>query len=545
MAAKRGDSAIVTQPEVRPDEQLSLQQEVARRRTFAIISHPDAGKTTLTEKILLYAGAVELAGSVRRRKHQRHATSDWLAMEQERGISITSTALQFDYRGYRLNLLDTPGHQDFSEDTYRTLVAVDSAIMVLDHAKGIEPQTRKLFEVCRRLQIPILTFINKLDQPGQSPLALLDQIEQVLNIAAVPRSWPIGEAPSFQGVYDLERQQVLRFERTDRGQYRAPMSVSDLGDPSLSVQLGRDAHQQLQEEVELISAAGVDFDFDRFRAGELTPVFFGSALTNFGVEPFLDAFVHLAPPPRVRTSNCGPIEPATEAFSGIIFKIQATLDPQHRDRMAFLRICSGRFEKDLEVFHPRLRRRVRLSRAYRVFGRQRELVEEAYPGDVIGLVSPSVFAIGDTLSAQAELEFPPLPIFQPDHFGVLQNHHADRYKQFTRGLLQLEGEGAIQVLSAVDSARRESILAAVGELQFDVVLSRLRVEYGVEASVRRLPYTQARWIEGPPDALAGAIWPRGTLLALHNAGPVVLFETQWDLQLALARNPELRFETLS
>ncbi len=349
----------------------SLSQEVARRRTFAIISHPDAGKTTLTEKILLYSGAVSQAGSVRARKNQRAATSDWMAMEQQRGISITSTTLQFEYRGCVFNLLDTPGHRDFSEDTYRTLMAADSAVMVLDSAKGIESQTKKLFEVCRQRNLPILTFINKLDHFGRDPLELLDEIERVLHLRVSPLNWPIGSAEDFQGVFDLQAQQVLLFQRTVHGQHRAPVQVTDLADPRLAEMIGERAHRRLCDEVELLAGAGAPFAHDAFLAGSLTPVFFGSALNNFGIQPFLDALVEMAPAPRPRQSDRGWIAPTLPAFSGIVFKIQANMDPRHRDTMAFLRVCSGRFEKDMVVHHARLGRTVRMSAASPVCARSR------------------------------------------------------------------------------------------------------------------------------------------------------------------------------
>ena len=356
-----------------------LRREIARRRTFAIISHPDAGKTTLTEKLLLYAGAVEMAGAVRGRKAQRHATSDWMAIERERGISITSTALQFEYQGYRLNLLDTPGHQDFSEDTYRTLTAADCAVMVLDGAKGIEPQTLKLFEVCRMRRIPILTFINKLDHLECDALALLDDIERILQIGAAPMNWPIGSGPAFQGVYDLVSQRVLLFERTSHGQHRAPVHVATIDDPSLRELLGLAAHRRLHDEVDLLQGAGALFDNARFRDGDLTPVFFGSALNNFGVEAFLDALLRLAPAPGPRASNSGLIDPDRQDFAGFVFKIQANMDPLHRDCMAFLRVCSGRFTKDMQVNHPRLGRTIRMTRPHRLFARERETSTRRFP----------------------------------------------------------------------------------------------------------------------------------------------------------------------
>ena len=521
--------------------------EVARRRTFAIISHPDAGKTTLTEKLLLYAGAVELAGAVRSRKGGRHATSDWMAMEQQRGISITSTALQFDYREHRCNLLDTPGHQDFSEDTYRTLMAVDSAVMVLDAAKGIEPRTRKLFEACRRRGIPILTFINKLDHPGREPLDLLDEIERILGIAASPRNWPIGQGGSFQGVYDLERAEVLRFERTERGQHKAPALAATLDDPILPRSLGEVAYRQLRDEVELLAVAGAAFERERFLAGEVTPVFFGSALNNFGVEPFLDALVELAPAPGARMSDRGPVAPEREEFSGFVFKIQANMDPLHRDRMAFVRICSGRFRKDMQVHHPRLGRTVRMSRPHRLFARDRETVEEAFPGDVVGLVNPGQFAIGDTVCTGEPLRFDTIPRFHPEAFALLHIRDLARYKQFHKGLAQLEEEGAVQVFLAEDAVRREPILAAVGELQFDVVQARLATEYGVTTSVERLPHTSVRWVDGDSGAVDAMQWPsRSTIRARDRDGQLVaLFASEWERSYCERENAGIAFRTLA
>ena len=518
-----------------------LPREVLRRRTFAIISHPDAGKTTLTEKLLLYAGAVHLAGAVQARSHQRRATSDWMELEQARGISITSTMLQFDYQGARVNLLDTPGHQDFSEDTYRTLMAVDSAVMVLDGAKGIEPQTKKLFAVCRRRGIPILTFINKMDLPGRQPFDLLDEIERTLGMTAVPFNWPIGEGASFQGLYDLRERQVLFFERTAHNQRRAPMQIDTFPHPRLAEKLG-DAYGPLQEEIGLLTGAGTSFDHTRFLAGELTPVFFGSALTNFGVGPFLDAFIHLAPPPGPRPSTQGQVRPTDEAFSGFVFKIQANMDPQHRDRMAFLRICSGRFEKDMMVYHPRLGRKIRMTRPHRLFGRDRETIEEAFPGDVVGLVNPGLFAIGDTLCASGSLAFDPIPHFPPECFGVLRTQDISKYKQFQKGLQQLEEEGVMQIFFSPDHVRREPILAAVGELQFDVVVSRLQSEYGVKTSVERLPHTLAQWISGDARKIADAYWPADTLRLVDRSGhQVMLFPSEHLLAYCIKSNPSVEF----
>ena len=518
-----------------------LPREVLRRRTFAIISHPDAGKTTLTEKLLLYAGAVHLAGAVQARSHQRQATSDWMELEQARGISITSTMLQFDYQGARVNLLDTPGHQDFSEDTYRTLMAVDSAVMVLDGAKGIEPQTKKLFAVCRRRGIPILTFINKMDLPGRQPFDLLDEIERTLAMTAVPFNWPIGEGASFQGLYDLRERQVLFFERTAHNQRRAPMQIDTFPHPRLAEKLG-EAYGPLQEEIGLLTGAGTSFDHTRFLAGDLTPVFFGSALTNFGVGPFLDTFIHLAPPPGPRPSTQGLVLPTDEAFSGFVFKIQANMDPQHRDRMAFLRICSGRFEKDMMVYHPRLGRKIRMTRPHRLFGRDRETIEEAFPGDVVGLVNPGLFAIGDTLCVSGSLAFDPIPHFPPECFGVLRAQDISKYKQFQKGLQQLEEEGVMQIFFSPDHVRREPILAAVGELQFDVVVSRLQSEYGVKTSVERLPHTLAQWISGDARKIADAYWPADTLrLVDGNGHQVMLFPSEHLLAYCIKSNPSVEF----
>ncbi len=479
-----------------------LGREVARRRTFAIISHPDAGKTTLTEKLLLYAGAVELAGAVRHRGQQRPATADWMSLEQARGISVTASALEVEYGGCRINLLDTPGHQDFSEDTYRTLMAVDSVVMVLDSAKGVEARTQDLFQVCRRRGIPVITFINKLDRLGREPLELLDEIERVLGIAAVPWNWPIGAGPTFQGVYDLHTRHVLRFERLDHGRRRAPVHTGALHDQAIVALLGDTAARERRDQVELLAGAGAAFDRAQFLAGELTPVFFGSALTNFGVEPFLTALLELAPAPQPRLSDRGRVEPTQEAFSGFVFKIQANMDPRHRDRLAFLRICSGRFQRNMVAHHGRLGRKVRLAQAYRLFGRERESLEDAFPGDVIGLINPGLFSIGDTLSTGFPLRFAAIPSFPPECFGVLRHRDIARYKPFAKGLALLEEEGAIQVLRPLDHNPRQPILAAVGELQFEVVVARLREEYGVDASIDRLPVSQARWVEGDPEVVA-------------------------------------------
>ncbi|MEN8613814.1 peptide chain release factor 3 [Dehalogenimonas sp. THU2] len=521
-------------------------KEVARRRTFAIISHPDAGKTTLTEKFLLYAGAVELAGSVRARANQQHTASDWMSMEKQRGISISATALEMEYQGYHINLLDTPGHQDFSEDTYRTLMAVDSAVMVLDSGKGIEPQTEKLFKVCRLRGIPILTFINKMDHPGRDPLELLDEIERMLGITAVPMNWPVGEAPSFQGVYDLRGNQMLRFQRTEHNKFRAPVQVSGIDDPALPELLGIPAHRKLVEDTDLLAGAVCEFDRERFLSGTMTPVFFGSALNNFGVAAFLDAVLELAPPPSVRETEQGVIDPKSDVFRGFIFKLQANIDPRHRDRMAFMRVCSGRFEKDMQVLNPRLKQTIRLSRAFRLFGREREPVEEAFPGDVIGIISPGLLTIGDTVTNGKPIEFARVPIFPPEHFGTMYNPDVSRYKQFNKGLEQLEEEGAIQVFYADDAMRREPIVAAVGELQFDVVLARLQDEYGVTAQISRLGFTGARWVKAAGAAAEKLSLSRNMRRCRDRHGnPVVLFSTQWELDYCQRENPGVTLAEIS
>jgi peptide chain release factor 3 len=528
----------------------ALVREVARRRTFAIISHPDAGKTTLTEKLLLYGGAIEEAGSVRARKAQRHTTSDWMAIEQSRGISISSTVLQFEYEGSVLNLLDTPGHQDFSEDTYRTLAATDSAVMVIDGAKGIEPQTRKLFEVCRMRHIPILCFINKLDQPARDPLELIGEIERELNVSAVPMNWPIGDGPTFQGVFDLRHQQVLRFERTKHGASIAPVTVSGLDDPSLEDAIGPAAWKELRDAAELLAGAGTSFDRKQFEYGRVIPVFFGSAVNNFGVEPFLRAVIDLAPPPSPRHAKRGgedfELEPQSPVFTGFVFKIQANMDKRHRDRLAFMRITSGVFEKDMPVRHARLGREVRMTRPHRLFARERETIERAYPGDVIGFVNPGLFQIGDAVSSAEPIEFDRIPRFAPEYFATLRAKQVTRQKQFQKGLEQLEEEGAMQVFVVHDGLRSEPILAVVGELQFDVLQSRLETEYGVHTDRSNLTYKLARWVDRDVEEVARMNLPSRSRLATdRNGHAVVLFTSDWELEYAQKENIRVDFYAAS
>src|SRR5436305_6732419 len=457
---------------------LTTEQEILRRRTFAIISHPDAGKTTLTEKFLLYGGAVQLAGSVTARKNQRATTSDWMELERQRGISVSSTVLQFEYKDYCVNLLDTPGHKDFSEDTYRVLTAVDAAVMVIDAGKGIETRTRKLFEVCRQRGIPIFTFMNKLDRPARDPLALLDELERVLGIAAYPVNWPLGDGPEFRGVFDRQASLAHFFERVPGGEYRAPVSVHGLADPLVGEQMNPDAYRRTVEELAMLDGAGAPFDQAAVLEGQLTPVFFGSAVNNFGVQLLLDAFLELAPSPRPHSANGKIIAPDAPAFSGFIFKIQANMDPRHRDRLAFVRVCSGRFERDMSVIHTRTGNKLRLSSSHKIFGRDRETIDEAFPGDVVGLVGHSDFRIGDTLATDPALVYAEIPRFTPECFAWLQSPSTAQYKRFREGLSQLLQEGVVQSFQLKDATQRGPLLGAVGPLQFEVVQFRMQTEYG-------------------------------------------------------------------
>jgi peptide chain release factor 3 len=516
------------------------------RRTFAIISHPDAGKTTLTEKLLLYGNAIDLAGNVRARRNQRSTTSDWMAMERERGISITSTVLQFPYQECIINLLDTPGHQDFSEDTYRTLAAVDSAVMVLDAAKGIEPQTRRLFEVCRKRGIPIFTFINKMDRPARHPLELLDEIEHILGMQPVPMNWPIGDGPQFIGVYDREKKGVYLYERTERNERMSPETFMSLEDLRRSDVLTREHLAQLESEIELLEGLGITFDHTRVLAGEQTPVFFGSALTNFGVRLFLDKFIDAAPVPQPYQSDLGMVHPADENFSGFVFKIQANMNPKHRDSIAFVRVCSGRFERGMSVTHAQTGKTHRLARPYKLFASERSVIDEAYPGDVLGLPNTGNFAIGDTLCGGDLFKFAPIPRFQPEHFALLRNKDLTKQKQFLKGLEQLEMEGAVQVLYNVDAFKREPILAVVGQLQFDVVKARLDYEYNVPTEIEALPFEIARWITGPEEDVL-RIPSRSDVVVARDSEEnyVALFREPFYLRYTAENFPRLRFDTKS
>jgi peptide chain release factor 3 len=526
---------------------VSFEDEIKRRRTFAIISHPDAGKTTLTEKLLLYGGAVHLAGSVTARKHQRASTSDWMELERKRGISISSTVLQFEYEGFAINLLDTPGHKDFSEDTYRVLTAVDGVVMVIDAAKGIEAQTRKLFEICRRRGIPIFTFMNKCDRPTRDPLELLDELERVLGIGSFPINWPIGTGVDFKGVYDRLEKEVHLFERTSGGLYHAPEAVGDLDAPIIKDQLNEEMHGQLKESIEMLNLAGESFDVDSVYQGAMTPVFFGSAMNNFGVELLLKGFLKFSPPPAPRQSGEQLIGTDHEAFSAFVFKIQANMDPRHRDRIAFARICSGRFQRDMTVIHPRSGKKVRLASSHKLFGNERETVNDAYPGDIVGLVGLSDYGIGDTLTTDPSIRYREIPIFTPECFAYLHNPNTAKFKQFRQGLDQLLQEGVIQVLQVRDALTRVPLLAAVGQLQFEVVQYRLETEYGAKSRIENAPWTVIRWLpkeiqESELDALQ---LPTGTRIAYDgHQHAVALFDSEWASSYFSETNGNLPLSSL-
>ncbi len=522
---------------------MNFETEANRRRTFAIISHPDAGKTTLTEKFLLYGGAVHLAGSVTARKSQRATASDWMELEKKRGISVSSTVLQFEYRGYCVNLLDTPGHKDFSEDTYRVLTAVDAAVMVIDAAKGIESQTSKLFEVCRRRGIPIFTFMNKLDRPARDALGLLDELERVLCLQAYPVNWPLGDGQDFRGVYDRRSQRVHFFERVPGGAFRAPVSVHGLGDPVVRDAMLPVVYQRVVDEVAMLEGAGAAFDQARILAGELTPVFFGSAVNNFGVQLLLDAFLDLAPSPQPRAMNGRAVHPTHGCFSGFIFKIQANMDPSHRDRLAFVRVCSGRFERDMSVIHTRTGRKVRLASSHKLFGRERETMDEAFAGDVVGLVGHSEFRIGDTLAEDPTLSFDEIPRFAPESFAWIHSASPAQFKRFREGLDQLLQEGVVQSFLLHNATQRVPLLGAVGPLQFDVVQYRLQTEYGAESRLENGPWRLLRWVAS--GQVNETMLPSGARFATDGAGQtVVLFTDQWSCNYFTERNPEISLRTL-
>ncbi|MFU8828160.1 MAG: peptide chain release factor 3 [Phycisphaerales bacterium] len=524
----------------------------APRRTFAIISHPDAGKTTLTEKFLLYGGAIDLAGSVTARKDQRSTSSDWMELERQRGISVSSTLLQFDYQGYRINLLDTPGHKDFSEDTYRVLTAVDSAVMVIDAGKGIEPQTRKLFEVCRQRGIPIFTFMNKCDRATLPPLDLVDELEKILGIGAFPMNWPIGSGADFRGVYDRVDHRLHLFERTRRGAFEAPVELMGIDDPELHDRLDRPEHREAIDEVRLLNetgGAGAQLDADAVTRGEVSPVFFGSAMNNFGVQLLLDGFLRFASPPTPRVASSGEIRPDDPRFSGFVFKIQANMDPKHRDRIAFVRVVSGRFERDMFVVHAQSGRRVRLGNATKLFANQRETVDSAVAGDVVGLVGNDLFGIGDTLTEDRSIVYDEVPEFAPECFANLSNPQPGNFKRYNLGLGQLLKEGVARRFEPLGGSPAVTLLAAVGPLQFEVLVHRLQHEYGAESQINPAPWTLTRWwrIQGQaaptkstldPDSLPSQ--PDGARLVFDDRDrAAMLFTDDWALRFFRDRNPDL------
>ncbi|CEK29996.1 peptide chain release factor 3 [[Clostridium] sordellii] len=523
------------------EQNLSLIDEVKRRRTFAIISHPDAGKTTLTEKFLLYGGAIREAGSVKSRRSQKHAVSDWMEIEKQRGISVASSVLQFEYNNFCINILDTPGHQDFSEDTYRTLMAADSAVMVIDSAKGVEDQTKKLFQVCKMRGIPIFTFINKMDRQGKDPFELLEDIENVLGIRSCPVNWPIGSGKDFKGVFNRHKNQIEVFDDGNHGQDIATSITGEVSDEKFNTLLGNDLHEKLLEDIELLDIAGDEFNLDGILKGELTPVFFGSALTNFGVEPFLESFLEITSPPSPRSSNLGDIDPNSNNFSGFIFKIQANMDKNHRDRIAFLRICSGKFEKGMTVTHVQRGKKIKLSQPQQFVAQDRVMIDSAYPGDIIGIHDPGIFNIGDTLSEkQSNLQYTNIPQFAPEHFMRVSTKNALKRKQFVKGLTQLAEEGAIQVYRQPNGGMEELIIGVVGVLQFEVLEYRLKQEYNVEILMNPLSYRYVRWIENDLSKFGKLSMTMDTLLVEDkNRNPVLLLENEWTIRHLLERNEGL------
>ena len=518
-----------------------LIEQISRRRTFAIISHPDAGKTTLTEKFLLYGGAIAQAGVVKGKKNARAATSDWMEIEKQRGISVTSSVMQFQYEGFCINILDTPGHQDFSEDTYRTLMAADSAVMVIDGAKGVEPQTRKLFKVCAMRHIPIFTFVNKMDREAKDPFDLLDELERELGIETYAMNWPIGSGKDFQGVYDREKSQLLFFSGVS-GKNKAAKQEIDLYDPQVAQLLdSEEKHRQLIDDVELLSA-GRELDIEEVKRGQLSPVFFGSALTNFGIEPFLESFLKLTPPPLARVADCGTIDTFSPDFSAFVFKIQANMNKAHRDRLAFMRICSGKFQRDAEYYHVQGGRKMRLSQPQQLMAAEREIVDEAYAGDVIGVFDPGIFAIGDTITVPGKkFQFSGIPTFAPEHFARVSAKDSMKRKQFVKGTEQIAQEGAIQIFKVPNSGMEEVIVGVVGTLQFDVFQYRMKSEYGVDLRMEGLPYEEIRLIDSYPGDLSDLnLGSDAELLEDYRGRSLLVFSSYWAIDFTCRRNPGLQ-----
>ena len=520
----------------------SINEEINRRRTFAIISHPDAGKTTLTEKLLLYGGAIQLAGSVKGKATARHAVSDWMELEKQRGISITSSVMQFEYEGYCINILDTPGHQDFSEDTYRTLMAADSAVMVIDAAKGIEPQTRKLFKICSMRHIPIFTFINKLDREARSPYELMEELEKEFGIGTYPMNWPIGCGRDFKGVYDRQNRAILAFQEFHRGQNRISSISCSLDDRELLDELiGPRLRSTLEDDVELVDGAGYDFDLDAIRGGTLSPVFFGSALNNFGIEQFLKSFLELTIPPLPRFSNGKAIDPCSDSFSAFVFKIQANMNKAHRDRIAFMRICSGRFEREREYWHVQGGKALRLSQPQQLMASDRSIIDEAFAGDIIGVFDPGIFSIGDTVCEKGmEIRYEGIPSFAPEHFASVERIDTMKRKQFEKGILQIAQEGAIQIFHEPNTGVEEVIVGVVGVLQFEVLEYRLKTEYGVDIRRRDLPYELLRWVSGDQVRIPSLNLTSDTKWVQDFRGNnLLLFTSSWCIDWALQKNQGL------
>lgn len=514
--------------------------EIKKRRTFAIISHPDAGKTTLTEKLLLYGGAITLAGAVKGKKNSKHAVSDWMEIEKQRGISVTSSVMQFNYDNYCINILDTPGHEDFSEDTYRTLMAADSAVMVIDASKGVEKQTRKLFKVCTLRDIPIFTFINKMDREARNPFDLLEEIEQELGIKTYPMNWPIGSGKEFKGVYDRARKEIIAF-KANNGQREVEATEVDLTDENLDAVIGSDLRQILVDDIELLDGAGYEFDLEAVRHGKLSPVFFGSALTNFGVEPFLKEFLTMTTPPLPRDSDQGKIDPFSPDFSGFIFKIQANMNKAHRDRIAFMRICSGKFEKGMEVLHMQGNKKIKLSQPQQLMAQEREVIDEAYAGDIIGVFDPGIFSIGDTIcTASHKFKFGGIPTFAPEHFSRVQQVDTMKRKQFVKGMTQIAQEGAIQIFQELGGGMEEVIVGVVGTLQFDVLEYRLKNEYGVDIRMEGLPYQYIRWIENPDlDPKTLNLTSDTRRIQDLKGNHLLIFANEWSIRWAEEHNKGL------
>ena len=529
-------------------EQIRLHDEINRRRTFAIISHPDAGKTTLTEKLLLYGGAIRQAGSVKSRKTRTYAVSDWMEIEKQRGISVTSSVLNFDYNGYHINILDTPGHQDFSEDTYRTLVAADSAVMLLDGAKGVEAQTKKLFHVCRKRGIPIFTFVNKLDRVCKNPFDLIDELEKTLGIHSYPVTWPVGIDGVFKGVYNRALKRLELFETDgDHGIKVTVSQVMELYNPELKALIGSEAYNSLCEDISLLDAAGEEFDIAKVLSGKVTPVFFGSAMSNFGVQQFLEDFIQMAPAPGQRNTSMGVLAPDENVFSGFVFKIQANMDPKHRDRLAFVRICSGQYEKGMQVYNNRMQKNIRLAQPQQFLAQDRAVVEEAYAGDIVGLFDSGELRIGDTLCSEKNpFRFDPIPMFPAEHFAYVSAIDAGKRKQFVKGINQLQTEGAIQVFRTSESVGERRIVGVAGALQLDVLSYRMLGEYNAEIRIEPLSYQHARWVV-PKDANLDLPVLEGDVLRAVDRfdRPVILFRSEWVLQRVMNKNPDVEFTDIA